>query len=113
MKIAIMQPYFLPYIGYYQLINAVDTFIVYDNIKYTKKGWINRNRFLFNGRDETFTIPLKNDSDYLDIYQRSLSKDYLIYNRKTLRKIEQSYRKAPNFDTVFPIIEEIFFQMLV
>jgi len=63
-KVAIMQPYFLPYIGYWQLINAVDKFVVYDNIEYTKKGWINRNRFLQNGKDELFTIPLKKDSDY-------------------------------------------------
>ena len=50
MKVAIMQPYFFPYIGYFQLIAAVEQFVVYDNIKYTKKGWINRNRMLRNGR---------------------------------------------------------------
>ena len=58
-----MQPYFLPYIGYFQLIAAVDLFVVYDNIKYTKKGWINRNRILQNGKDVTFSLPLKKDSD--------------------------------------------------
>ena len=63
MKIGIMQPYFFPYIGYFQLIAAVDLFIVYDNIKYTKKGWINRNRMLQNGKDVMFSLPLKNDSD--------------------------------------------------
>ena len=62
MKAAIMQPYFFPYIGYFQLIAAVDLFIVYDNIKYTKKGWINRNRMLQNGRDAMFSLPLKRDS---------------------------------------------------
>ena len=44
-----MQPYFLPYVGYFQLIEAVDLFVVYDHIKYTKKGWINRNRLLNGG----------------------------------------------------------------
>ena len=62
-----MQPYFFPYIGYFQLIAAVDLFIVYDNIKYTKKGWINRNRMLQNGKDVMFSLPLKRDSDYLDV----------------------------------------------
>ena len=57
--LGIMQPYFLPYIGYWQLLSAVDQFVVYDNIKYTKKGWINRNRFLRDGTDAVFTIPLK------------------------------------------------------
>ena len=61
MKLAIMQPYFLPYIGYFQLISAVDVFVVYDNIKYTKKGWINRNRIIQNGRDGVFSLPLKKD----------------------------------------------------
>ena len=59
MRVAIMQPYFFPYIGYFQLIGAVDLFIVYDNIKYTKKGWINRNRMLQQGRDVMFSLPLR------------------------------------------------------
>ena len=50
MKLAIMQPYIFPYLGYFQLLGAVDKFVVYDNIQYTKKGWINRNRILHNGR---------------------------------------------------------------
>ena len=54
-----MQPYFFPYIGYFQLIGAVDLFIVYDNIKYTKKGWINRNRMLQGGKDVMFSLPLE------------------------------------------------------
>ena len=67
MRLAIMQPYFLPYIGYYQLIAAVDMFVVYDNIKYTKKGWINRNRMLLNSADVMFSLPLKKDSDSLNV----------------------------------------------
>ena len=65
MRIAIMQPYFFPYIGYFQLMNAAGEFIVYDNIQYSKKGWINRNRFLVNGQPAYFTITLKNESDFL------------------------------------------------
>ena len=76
MKLAIMQPYFLPYLGYFQLINAVDEFIVYDNIQYTKKGWFNRNRYLKNGKDDIFTIPLKKDSDYLDVNKRIISETF-------------------------------------
>ena len=58
-RLAIMQPYIFPYIGYFQLIADVDIFIVYDNIKYTKKGWINRNRMLQYGKDIMFSLPLK------------------------------------------------------
>ena len=49
----IMQPYFLPYLGYWQLMNAVDTYVVYDDVNYIKRGWINRNRILMNGHIST------------------------------------------------------------
>jgi hypothetical protein len=105
MKVAIMQPYFFPYIGYFQLIAAADLFIVYDNIKYTKKGWINRNRMLVNGKDEVFSLPLKSDSDSLDVCERTLATDF---NReKLLNKIAGAYRHAPNFNVTFSLVEEI------
>jgi len=103
MKVAIMQPYFFPYIGYFQLINAVDVFIVYDNIKYTKKGWINRNRILQNGSDVMFSLPLKKDSDYLNVDQRFLSPDF--DRKKLLNKIKEAYRKAPYFEMGYNLIE--------
>ena len=105
MKVAIMQPYFLPYIGYFQLIAAVDQFIVYDNIKYTKKGWINRNRILRKGKDVVFSLPLKAASDYLHVCQRELAADF---NRiKLLNQFRDAYRSAPYFSKVFPLIEQI------
>jgi hypothetical protein len=106
MKLAIMQPYFFPYIGYFQLMNAVDEFVIYDNIEYTKKGWINRNRILVNGKDSFITIPLKKDSDYLDIRDRSLAEIWSIEKKKMLNRIVESYRKAPQFDSVYPMIEK-------
>lgn len=106
MKLAIMQPYLFPYIGYFQLINAVDKFVIYDDIKYTKKGWINRNRILVNGKDKLFTIPLKKDSDYLDIYERKLSDNSPAEIKKILNKIEASYKKAPYYREIYPIITD-------
>ena len=107
MKVAIMQPYFLPYLGYFQLIEAVDRFVVYDNIEYTKKGWINRNRMLVNGRDELFSLPLKKDSDYLDIKERTLADTFAKDGQKLLNKIRGAYGKAPHFQEVFPIVKGI------
>ena len=105
MRVGIMQPYFLPYIGYFQLINSVDLFVVYDNIQYTKKGWINRNRMLQNGKDVMFSLPLKKDSDYLEICQRDLAVDF---NRdKLLNQFKGAYQRAPYFAQVFPLIEEL------
>jgi len=104
MRVAIMQPYFFPYIGYFQLIEAVDLFIIYDNIKYTKKGWINRNRFLRNGADFVFTVPLRNDSDFLDIKDRTLSGDF--DRAKLVNKLREAYRRAPYFHEAFPAVEK-------
>jgi hypothetical protein len=105
MKLAIMQPYFLPYIGYFQLIAAADIFVVYDNIKYTKKGWINRNRFLQNGKDVIFSLPLKKSSDSLNVVQRELAADF---NRdKLLNIFEAAYRRAPYLESTRPLLEHI------
>ena len=73
MTIGIMQPYLFPYIGYWQLINAVDTFVIYDNIQFSKKGWFHRNNILLNGKKTLFSIPLKKDSDSLDVIERFIS----------------------------------------
>ena len=110
MRIAIMQPYLFPYIGYFQLMRAVDKFVVYDNIQFTKKGWINRNRILVNGQDEYFTVPLKKDSDYLNVDQRKLADSFAGERIKLLRRIAEAYRRAPEFARVFPLVEEVFNQ---
>jgi len=107
MKLAIMQPYFFPYIGYFQLMNAVDEFVVYDNIEFTKKGWINRNRILLNGESTYITLPLRKDSDFLNICERFISESWLIDKHKMLQRIEGAYKKAPFFDFAFPLIEKI------
>lgn len=105
MKLAIMQPYFLPYIGYFQLIGAVDEFVIYDNIKYTKKGWINRNRLLVNGADTTFSLPLKKDSDTLDVAQRELAADF--NPEKLLNQFRGAYARAPYFEQTLPLLERV------
>ena len=109
MKLAIMQPYFFPYIGYFQLMNAVDEFIVYDNIEFSKKGWVNRNRILVNGNDVMFTLPLKKDSDFLNIGDRYLADIWSEEKIKLLNKITETYRKAPFFKSAYPVIEQSIF----
>ena len=105
MKAAIMQPYFLPYIGYFQLIASVDLFIVYDNIQYSKKGWVNRNRFLRDGEAALFTLPLKNESDYRDICDRELAATFS--RDKLLNQLASAYRRSPHFAEAFPLIQRI------
>lgn len=105
MKLAIMQPYFMPYLGYWQLINSVDTFVIYDNIEYTKKGYITRNNYLCNGVAKQFSLSLKKDSDYLNVCDRVLSDNF--DRKKMLNQINESYKKAPYFEVVFGVVKDI------
>lgn len=105
MKLGIMQPYFLPYIGYFQLLASVDQFIVYDNIKYTKKGWINRNRMLMNGTDSMFSLPLRKGSDSLNVVERELTADF--DRIKLLNQFKGAYGRAPQFELTYPVLERI------
>ncbi len=102
MKIAIMQPYFFPYIGYFQLIKSVDKFVFYDDVNFIKNGWINRNRILTNGAPSYFTIPLKGASSNKLINQI----EFLDVTAKLKKTIEQVYKKAPHFVTVADLVFE-------
>ncbi|MBC8155715.1 MAG: WbqC family protein [Bacteroidetes bacterium] len=106
MTLAIMQPYFLPYIGYMQLMDTADKFVLYDDVAFINRGWINRNRLLVNGQEYMFTIPLKEASQNKRIHEIELTNDPK-WRGKLLRTIEQSYRKAPFYGTVFPLTEKI------
>ena len=108
MKFAVMQPYFMPYIGYFQLISAVDKFVIYDNIEFTKKGWINRNRILINGEPQYFTINIDKASDYALIHERNISPVFKKNRKKILAQIEANYRSAPHYDEVLPIVKTCF-----
>ncbi len=100
-----MQPYFFPYIGYWQLIAAVDRFVVYDNVKYTKKGWINRNRILSGGHEQLISLPLKKGSDSLDIAGRRIADDFS--PQTLLNQLQGAYRKAPYFRATDPLLQQI------
>lgn len=104
MKAAIMQPYFFPYLGYFSLIKSVDLFVVYDEIEYTKKGWINRNRVLNN---LPIILPLEKSSDFIFINQKKICKTDKLFN-KSLNIIKNTYAKAPYFDDVYPILLDCF-----
>lgn len=101
MKIAIMQPYLFPYIGYFQLINAVDRFVLLDDVNYIRKGWINRNRILVNNLEHLFTVPVKEASQ-----NRRINEVFLVeedkWKTKLIKTLENSYKKAPFYkSTIF------------
>ena len=103
MKLAIMQPYFFPYIGYFQLVNAVDKFVFYDDVNYINRGWINRNKVLLNDKDHLITVPLAGASQNRKICEiETHSKQ-----DKLLKKLSHAYHKAPYYKQVWPLVESI------
>lgn len=107
-KVAVMQPYIFPYIGYFQLIDAVDHFVFYDDVDYIKGGWVNRNRILINKKENLFTIPLNKASSFKHINEIELHPIlYPKWVKKFLKSIEQAYKKSPNYEKVFPLIRNI------
>jgi hypothetical protein len=104
MKIAILQPYFFPYIGYWHLIKKVDKLIIYDDAQYMKSGWINRNRFLLDGELKYFSLPIKSVSSNRLISETSfiLGKEKQISRVKS--QLAAAYKKMKFFNEM-----EIFF----
>lgn len=101
-----MQPYVYPYIGYFQLIRAADQFVFLDDVNFIKKGWINRNYIYSSQGPQLFTIPLSGSSQNTLISQTKLFGDD--WSKKTLKQIQQNYKKAPHFEEVFPILQNVF-----
>ena len=98
-----MQPYFFPYLGYYQLAARVDHFLFYDDAKMIKKGFIQRNSILLNGQKQQFTLPIKNLSQNRNINEHF----FLEKNEKILQLISIAYKNHPFFKECFPIIENV------
>lgn len=103
-----MQPYIFPYIGYFQLINSVDKFVIYDDVNFIKQGWINRNNILVQGKPYLFTLPLINQSSYSKINEVFINNTlYDSWRKKTLKTLEQSYKKAPYFIEIYGLVDNV------
>lgn len=107
MRLAIMQPYFMPYIGYWQIINYVNKFVVYDDVNYIKKGWINRNRILLNNSDYLFTLPVRNSSQNRLIMDIGLH-DNARWIDNFFKTLSLAYKRAPYYNAVITLISECF-----
>ncbi len=106
MKLGIMQPYFMPYIGYWQLMNAVDQYVVYDDVNFIKGGWINRNRILVNGEPKYFNVPMLGASSNKLINEIKVNNTQVLV-AKNLRILEGAYQKAPYYERVYSLMSEI------
>lgn len=107
MKLAVMQPYFLPYIGYFQAINEVDKYILYSNLTFIKDGWMNRNRILIkNGALSTISVPLLNKSSNLMISEIRIDNSQL-WRDKMLKTFFLNYKGSVYFDEFFPYLTDL------
>lgn len=104
MILGIMQPYFMPYIGYFQLMKAVDKYIVYDDVNYIKGGWVSRNNILENGQKKMFTIILKGASPNKLFNEIEIGDNF----KKFLKTLQLNYSKAPYYIDVIELLERIF-----
>ena len=104
MKLAIMQPYFMPYIGYFQTMAAVDKYVVYDDVQYIKGGWVSRNNIILNGEKKQFTIMLKGASPNKLFNEVEIGDDF----KKFERMLQSSYARAPYFKEIMPLLHGMF-----
>ena len=104
MKLAIMQPYFMPYIGYFQTMAAVDTYVVYDDVQYIKGGWVNHNYLLIGGKKQMFSIQLRGASPNKLFNEVEIGDNF----KKLTHTLQLNYCKAPFFSEVMPLLEKIF-----
>jgi hypothetical protein len=107
--LAIMQPYLFPYLGYFQLLAAVDRFVVYDDVTFIKQGWINRNRMLINGEAAFFTVPLAHSSSRVAIRDTRISDapQHRNWPEKLMRSFDSAYGRAPEFARTRPVVEGV------
>ena len=106
MKLAIMQPYFLPYIGYFQLISAVDEFVILDDVNFIKGGWINRNRILLDGKEKYITKPVNGASQNKKINELRFV-DNPEERINMMRTISYAFRHSCYFPSFEPLIRDI------
>lgn len=109
LTLGVMQPYLFPYLGYFQLIAAVDRFVVYDDVNYIKQGWVNRNRILVNGAPHMFTLPLSGASSFTPINTIAIDPQrYATWCERFLRTVAQSYGRAPYLQPVQELLDRVF-----
>lgn len=103
MTIGSNQPYLFPYIGYWQLINMSETYVISDSMQYIKKGYINRNNILVDGKRHMFTL------EVLGAHSDKLINEIEVGDnpKKFLKSIFHTYKKAPYFHEIYPLIEKI------
>jgi hypothetical protein len=108
MTIGIWQPYFFPYIGYFQLLARCDRFYFFDDVNFIKKGYIHRNKLWVNGAEWPFAIPIANSSQNVPINQHVVASDVEKWRDRFLKTLAQNYAQAPHYDDAMTMLEKTF-----
>jgi len=109
MNIAIMQPYFFPYIAYFQLINEVDTFVFYNDVQFRKNSWFHRNRISPYSSEEEFIyigLKLKKHNSKSNINEITLDNG-IVWKKKFLKKLKFSYKFNSQLNSIYNYLEDI------
>lgn len=102
----VMQPYFFPYLGYFQLVAASSVFVYFQDASYIKGGWINRNRVLVQGRPHVFTVPIEKASSHRTIEATNIA-NAQDWRSHFVRLLEQAYARAPFRDRVLNLVSNV------
>ena len=108
MRTAVMQPYLFPYLGYFQLIRAVDAFVICDDVQYINKGWINRNKILVEQKEMMVTFSLKRDAYEKNINERYFSSEIRREKERFFKMLKSAYAKAPFYQPVSDLVDGAF-----
>jgi hypothetical protein len=106
MLVAIHQPQFLPWLGYFDKIRQSDVFILLDNVQFKKNEWQNRNRIRTDQGAQWLTVPVKHN--FGQNINEVIINNNMDWRRRHLKAIEQHYRKSPHFDKYFMLFEELY-----
>lgn len=105
--VAVMQPYFFPYLGYFNLLHACDIFVFLDNVQHIARGFVNRNRILVAGEPRSFTVPLAAAPRTHWINQRRTADNYPLFQKKFMTMLGHAYAKAPQFAQTMTLVAEV------
>ena len=104
MIIAGNQPYFIPYLGFWQLVNAADLFLIGDDYNFIKRGWIQRNRILVNGQPHFLGLEVKHITSFRKINET----EFVNFDvGQKLNTVYRAYRRAPQFDAGYDLMKKI------
>lgn len=107
MNVVIMQPYFFPYLGYFNLLHSSDLFILLDDVQFIRRGWINRNRIQLVEAPLSFTVPVAKASRDTPINRTLISPDHFAgFADKFAKQLKAAYGTAPFYKDVATLVEK-------